>query len=281
MSEPTYRIDRPSVFMHVTPDIAGEVSDELPYGTGVRKLSGPFDAAGHGSYYRCETEYGYCGYLHEKYLNSPDEADGEEPLYPFVVTAPYCDVLIDSLYKYRPIVTLPRGARVYARRERLGADRFFPILHKKRRCFVPSAALRPYKECRTAVSGDEGETLRRRVCDDALSYLGTPYRWGGRTPSGIDCSGLCFTAFFLNGLVLWRDAFADKRYVHEIGETQLLPADLIYFKGHMAMYIGGGEYVHASASAGCVTVNSLHKESLIYRDDLAQKVVCFARSNRL
>lgn len=280
MSDFIFRIDRPSVFMHVIPDITGEVSDELPYGTGVRKLSEPVSAAGGGgNYYRCETEYGYCGYLHEKYFTSFEETDGET-LYPFVIAAPYCDVLIDSLYKYRPVVTLPRAALVFARRESAGADRFFPILHKKRRFFVPTAALRPYAVRRT-VAAEEREGLRRRLCDDALSYLGTPYRWGGRTPSGVDCSGLCFTTYFLNGLALWRDAFADKRYVHEIDEAELLPGDLIYFKGHMALFIGGGEYVHASASAGCVTVNSLNKGSLIYRQDLAEKIVCFARSNLL
>ncbi|MGI6197151.1 MAG: C40 family peptidase [Eubacteriales bacterium] len=123
--------------------------------------------------------------------------------------------------------------------------------------------------------------LRKQICDDALSYLGTPYRWGGRTPSGIDCSGLCFTVYALNGLPLWRDAYADKRYVHEIDKTRLQPGDLIYFKSHMALYIGDDEYVHASASTGYVTVGSLNPASVLWRQDLAQSFLCFAESNFL
>lgn len=278
MSDCIFRIARPSVYLHTCPDVTSEVSDELPYGTGVKRLSCTESASG-GAWCRCETEYGYCGYLHEKYLEE-DAEPAEETLYPFMIAASFCDVLVDSLYKYRPLTTLPRSGLVYARRGELGADRFFPILYKKRRCFVPAAALRPYRK-RAAVEPEERADLRRFLCDDALSYLGAPYRWGGRTPDGIDCSGLCFTVYFMNGLPLWRDAFADKRYVHEIDKSDLLPGDLIYFKGHMALYIGDGEYVHSSATAGGVTVNSLRPGSVIYREDLAEHILCFARSNLL
>ena len=297
ISEPfPYTIDRASVYLHALPELSGEMCDELPYGTRLRTVGEKYTSDTGGIWYRCETDYGYCGFLQEKYLVS-DAPENPEPLYPFVVIAPFCDVLLDSLYKYRPILTLPRGSVVLARRASLSDDRFFPILHKNRRFFVPTAALRPYissqnaQKRKNAASGafnsdnalseNDISTLRKQICDDALSYLGVPYRWGGRTPCGIDCSGLCFTVYALNGLPLWRDAFADTRFVHETDKNSLLPGDLIYFKGHMALYIGDDEYVHASASAGFVTVNSLNRDSVIWRSDLAEKVVCFAKSNYL
>ena len=276
------RVNRPSVYMHVRADSASEVCDELPYGTPLMPLAPPVPAKnGGGCYVRCETDYGYSGYVHEKYMIS-DSDEASDPIYRFRVTAPFCDLLADSVYRYRPILTVPRGSVLLSRKEHLGTDRFFPVTAQNRTYFVPTAALRPFCvrdnlcEC-----SEDAEALRKQICDDALFYLGTPYRWGGRTPAGIDCSGLCFTAYALNGIRIWRDAFADTRYVHEIGAEQLLPGDLIYFNGHVALYIGDGEYVHSSASAGGVTVNSLTRGSIIYREDLAKSVVCYARSNLL
>ena len=139
-----YTIDRASVYMHTTPELSGEMCDELPYGTRLRVLSEAAPDSGI-AWVRCETAYGYCGYLPEKVLAPAPFSDAvpHEKLYAFAVTAPFCDVLLDSLYKYRPILTLPRAAVVLARRPTLSSDRFFPILHKGRRFFVPTAALRP------------------------------------------------------------------------------------------------------------------------------------------
>ncbi len=272
----TIRIEYPSVYLHLLPEPLSEVCDELPYGTCVTISE---NAERKNEYIRCETEYGYSGYLHEKYIGEDIRSrEAEETRYPFVVCAPFCDLHIDSVYKYRPIMTLPRASVVYGARASLGKERFFSVFHKEHRFFVPTFALRPYEK-RTKVDKGEIDTLRRRICDDALSYLGTPYRFGGRNVSGIDCSGLCFNTYFLNGLPLWRDSFADRRFVHEIDREDLLPGDLLYFKGHVALYIGDGEYVHASASVGCVTVGSLIPGSVIYRADLGEHLLCAARSN--
>ena len=50
------------------------------------------------------------------------------------------------------------------------------------------------------------ETLRARAVEVALSYQGTQYRWGGKSPLGVDCSGLTFMAWFFCGVSLYRDA---------------------------------------------------------------------------
>lgn len=266
-----YRITRPSVYMHTSPAITGEVGDELLYGTELKK------AGESGEYLRCETSYGYCGYVKKKYLT---ELKVPEDTKPYIVTASHCDVLTEAVYKYRPVITLPRGSIIHSRHILSASRGFFSVNHRNHKCYVPSSAVKPYKK--QGINTIENEiNFRKSICDDALFYLGTPYRWGGKSTDGIDCSGLCFMTYFINGLPLWRDSYADNRYVHEISAEKALPGDLIYFKGHMALYIGDGEFVHSSATAVCVTVNSLNRGSIIYRHDLATRILCFARSNLL
>ncbi|MCR5353750.1 MAG: C40 family peptidase [Clostridiales bacterium] len=272
MQSEFYYIKRPSVFIYSCPDSRGGVSDELLYGTKIRLIS----EKTMGSFYRCETSYGYSGFIKEKDFSAESFPDA---LFTYTVCSCACDVLPGPEYKNRPLLTLPKGSLITSNHRKNDDDRFLPVIFGKSRCYVPSACVREYY-VHTAPHGKikNKSAFRKRICDDALSYVGTPYRWGGKSSSGIDCSGLCFMAYYLNGITLFRDSFADKRYVSEIKRSELLPADLIYFKGHMGLYIGDGEFVHASASAGYVTVSSLEKESIIYNKKLASSVSCFARS---
>ena len=88
-----YTIDRASVYMHTTPELSGEMCDELPYGTRLRVLSEASSDSGM-AWVRCETAYGYCGYLPEKVLTPAPVFDApQEKLYAFAVTACCCAVL--------------------------------------------------------------------------------------------------------------------------------------------------------------------------------------------
>ena len=68
--------------------------------------------------------------------------------------------------------------------------------------------------------------------------------------------------------VIW--PYADV-LMHPINEIDLKPGDLIYYEGHVTMYIGDGEYIHATGRAGsdAVVINSLNEGSSNYREDLA------------
>lgn len=112
--------------------------------------------------------------------------------------------------------------------------------------------------------------LRDALVNTAYSYLGTPYRWGGKSTLGIDCSGFTFMVYALNGIYIHRDsAWLPQSLVRKIADCEKKAGDLLYFPGHIAMYLGNGEYIHATARDGAgVTVNSLKKGCAGYRADL-------------
>lgn len=122
---------------------------------------------------------------------------------------------------------------------------------------------------------DNQTEMRSHIINYALSYLGTQYRWGGKTHEGIDCSGLTFMSYFMCGILIYRDAAIKSGYpVREIPHSQIKPADLLYFPGHVALYLGNDKYIHATGnlnSFGCV-INSLNPQDLDYRADLAESL---------
>lgn len=120
------------------------------------------------------------------------------------------------------------------------------------------------------------EQFRCMVVETALSYLGTQYRWGGKTPLGIDCSGLCSMAYLFHGIVIYRDAEIKPGFpVKEIPFSSKKPGDLLYFPGHIAMYLGEDRYVHSTNHRGSdgVVINSLNPRDCDYREDLKMQLL--------
>lgn len=122
--------------------------------------------------------------------------------------------------------------------------------------------------------------FRKSLVDSAMSYLGKQYRWGGKSPVGVDCSGFVFLCYMENGVLIYRDARICAGYpVHSIPREKLMPGDLIYWEGHVGMYLGQERYIHATANqtGPFVTVNSLNPEDgkYPYRADLAENIKAF------
>ena len=95
----------------------------------------------------------------------------------------------------------------------------------------------------------------------AMQYLGVPYVWGGASPSGFDCSGLTSYAFAQIGVSLPHNAAMQYSQVGVyVSRDQLAPGDLVFFDGlgHVGMYIGGDQFIHAPHTGDVVKISSLN-----------------------
>lgn len=119
------------------------------------------------------------------------------------------------------------------------------------------------------------EAFRDAVCAQAKKYLGTEYRWGGKSGRGIDCSGLVSSAYMQCGVLIYRDARIVEGWpMHQIPFADKKRGDALYFPGHIALYLGEDRYIHstgASASGG-VVINSLDPADPLYREDLVKSL---------
>jgi gamma-D-glutamyl-L-lysine dipeptidyl-peptidase len=110
----------------------------------------------------------------------------------------------------------------------------------------------------------------------AKQLTGLPYLWGGTSFKAVDCSGFTKTVYFMNGLVLPRDASQQVMMGEAVDTTnnwqRLQPGDLLFFGNrengshpervvHVGMWIGNGEFIHAS---GKVRINSLIQSATNY-----------------
>lgn len=141
-----------------------------------------------------------------------------------------------------------------------------------RKAFIPRKSAMPWKDWLSA-----RRPAVQELEQTARTMMGTPYLWGGTSLKGVDCSGFIKTAYFLQGLVIPRDA-SQQAGIGEVVDIldhdtlsmakalqNLRQGDLLFFSAlrdgkptgrvtHVAMYIGDGRFIHAS---GLVRINSM------------------------
>ena len=107
----------------------------------------------------------------------------------------------------------------------------------------------------------------RRLLEEARRWMGTSYRYGGSTRSGVDCSGLT-SQIFVNALQikLPRSSAQQSEYCRRIDRSELMEGDLVFFRtgskgvSHVGMYVGDGRIIHSSTSHTTAAPTTLRAE---------------------
>lgn len=116
----------------------------------------------------------------------------------------------------------------------------------------------------TEVNYGEGVSEERAaICDFARQYVGNPYVWGGVSlTNGADCSGFVLSVFDHFGISLPHSSRAQAGCGTNISISELLPGDLVFYGssgiGHVAIYIGNGQIVHASNSRTGIIISNIN-----------------------
>ena len=128
------------------------------------------------------------------------------------------------------------------------------------------------------ISSDASSVLAHAISTnkfiaEAASHLGTPYVWGGASPTGFDCSGLVMYSANKVGVSLPRVSQSQSMSGTNVSFDNLQQGDLLFFGGygtahHVAIYIGGGYYIHAPQPGENVKVGSIQW----YTPDTARRV---------
>lgn len=114
--------------------------------------------------------------------------------------------------------------------------------------------------------GTGGRTYSHPAVAAASRVAGAPYRYGGHTPLGFDCSGLVFYAYNQAGIAVPRTTDAQLRSARNVPLDELRPGDVLFFElsgskvSHVGIYTGGGSFIHAPSSGKKVSYSSLESE---------------------
>lgn len=252
----------------LSPGPEAPLADEALYGMVLEVLETP--APG---WRRVRTPYRYEGYAPAECLISDPRRAGSWAALPkkLVRRKNAADVLPRPDLRARPRLTLPLGAVVAAAGESREGWQRVELADGSMGYLRAGVLADPPEDPRSLPEA----VLRARLVEAALRYRYAPYRWGGKTPLGIDCSGLVSMAYWLNGITIYRDARLEPGFdLVVIDPGEMKEGDAIFFPGHVAMCLGGGRYLHATGKAGDdgVAVNSLDPADPDYRADLAGAV---------
>ena len=114
---------------------------------------------------------------------------------------------------------------------------------------------------------EELSTKGLQLVELAMEYLGVPYRYGGASPSGFDCSGFVYYLCKSLGVSVPRTATSQWNGGYDkVSKSELRPGDLVFFSnysggssiGHVGIYIGNNEFIHSSSpTSGGVIISGM------------------------
>ncbi|MEJ7779846.1 MAG: C40 family peptidase [Daejeonella sp.] len=284
MGENTYGVANLSVSNNrYSPEHAAEMATQSILGTPVKILKKE------RGYYFVRTPDNYLSYTESAGITPMNKAEfeawqaSEKIIYTDIYGQAYSEGSETSL----PVSDLVSGNIL----QLLGqSNGFYKVsFPDKRIAYVPVKKAQQFSQWQRRPNPDAEEILK-----SARTMLGIPYLWGGTSTKGVDCSGFTKTSYFLNGIVLPRDAsqqalVGEKVDIYEADTVNitkslknLKPGDLLFFASdkktlrvtHTALYIGNGEFIQA---AGLVRINSMVSGADNYADFQSRTLVSARR----
>ncbi|SDS36329.1 SH3 domain-containing protein [Gramella sp. MAR_2010_147] len=146
-----------------------------------------------------------------------------------------------------------------------------------REAFISKAEAQPYQDWLTSLDMEKEDLV-----ETSKKLMGLPYLWGGTSPKGVDCSGFTKTVYFLNGMVLPRDASQQVHTGKLIDTTRnfekLIPGDLLFFGRpatdstservvHVGMWIGDNQFIHSMGDVHISTMDTTSSDFDEYNYD--------------
>ena len=128
-----------------------------------------------------------------------------------------------------------------------------------------AGATQSQTQSQTQSRAEQPRTPGERAAKVAESQIGTPYRYGGTTPSGFDCSGLVYYSYASIGKQVPRTTGELWKTALPVGRRDLRSGDILFFSisgkmSHVGMYIGNDRFVHAPSSGKVVSIQSLNSD---------------------
>ena len=139
---------------------------------------------------------------------------------------------------------------------------------KKREEARKAARLAAEKEAaeRLAALGDvEPSEIGIEIANYACQFVGNPYKWGGTSlTEGADCSGFVLSVYANFGVELPHSSSADRNVGYGVGSlAEAIPGDIFCYSGHVAIYIGDGQIVHASTSKTGIIISKADYRTIL------------------
>lgn len=136
---------------------------------------------------------------------------------------------------------------------------------KMREAAAKSAASSQQTITPPAVTSGSGSELGQSVVDFACQFVGNPYVYGGTSlTNGADCSGFVMSVYNNFGVSLPHSSAADRNVGSAVnGIENAQPGDIICYSGHVGIYVGNGQIVHASTSKTGIIISSATYRSIL------------------
>lgn len=205
------------------------------------------------------------GYMSGDYLTISDKADAAIGYGKVNTDGATLNVRSAPSTDASKVTALPSGTVVKI----IGVDsNWYKISYNDQTGYVSSDYLITTKDTVSSRGDDTvaaSSSVGQQIVAYAKKFLGVPYSWGGNGPNAFDCSGFTKYVYAHFGVTLNRTATAQLSNGSAVSKSQLQPGDLVFFRAntskpvsHVGIYIGGGQFIHASTNTYSVKIDNLN-----------------------